>query len=239
MKVMQDIIQYLIDLLKQFPAWLQMLLLPILIGIYYILRWIKGGRKSKLMIMLLIKKTVKSLSKKNLEYHDLFLSIEVYKNKLTTLNLGDKDKTDVFKVFFISQLNSVRDNILYFIKEKNYNNWKEDCFMLGLVNLMKKINEEAENNVLKTLSHMYADKDYLAIYNTVLLDEGGFGLYSQNDMNNILMYIEKLSKSAIFDSNYEKLSWYMDILDVTLQSSVLKAEENFRGFNGNFEKHFK
>jgi len=221
--------------IKTLPIWAQIISLPLLTFAYLVTKNIFKNKTLSEKILKIKRKNIKSFDK-NLDYHDLFVYILRYKEKVTYFNFGDDNKNYIFKTILTCKLEAIESNLKIFLKDKDYEKFKPECLALSLMTITTSSIAEYERNIKERLNAKYPTKNTKLIYNYVMESPQGFNTYHKNNIEYLMLTIDKISNSKLLDNNYERMSWYMDTVGIAVQIAVLDAERTFVEFNGNFHK---
>ena len=236
---MQDSYNMLIEFFKSLPTWGKISVLPFMFLTYLLFKYIIKNKKAQISLLVVLKKFIKNLSRKDLHSHFLFIDIEKLQQKTLSLNFNDANKNFIFQTILICNIEAVKAKVNNFLDSKNYYKFDNKCLAYALIKLTIDIVKEYEDAVFKKIEEHYRTKDYVKIYNVVMDSPNGFKSYNQEHVDMLIMHIEKISYSSAFDDNYEKMSLFLDMIDIVLQMSMLKVEKTFKDFNGEFHDLFK
>jgi hypothetical protein len=233
---MQEFTDALIEFFKSLPLWGKLVILPFILLTYWLVRLLKVNRKTQINILIILKKFINNLSRKDLQSHYLFINLELYRQKVKSLNFGDSNKDFIFKCILNNKIESTKENLLDFVEKKNLYKFDNKCLSISLIKLIDKIIEQYEGNIFNEIKSKYNDKKYSEIYELVMDSDKGFNHYHRKNIGTLYKQIDKLSYSSYLDDNYEKISMFFDMIDVAMQSALLDVEITFKGFNGDFNK---
>jgi len=237
---MQELIDALVEFFKTLPLWGKIALLPILLFAYWLAKSIGSSKKSQINLLIVIKKFIANISRKDLHSNFLFVNLELYKNKIKSLSFNDENKDFIFKTILQCKIVAIEDKLKRFLDRKDIYKLCTKDLSVELIRLTDDIIQEYDLNIRKKIKERYLTKDYNAIYELVMNSESGFNNHHSKNVQTIYMYIGKISNSILYlDDNYEKISMYFDMVDMAIQTALLDVETVFKAFNGRFSKLMK
>lgn len=231
----QEFITSIWEFLKTLPIWAQIIVIPLLTLTYFISKNIFKSKSLSDKILSLKRNNLKKLDK-NLEYHNLFLNIKILREKVNKFNFNDKHKNIIFKTILICKLNSIENLLKKFLTSREFYKFETKCLTQSLMKLTIDTIHDYEYSIKKEIDKYYSHKNPKFIYNYVMNSEHGFNAYHKNNISHLILAIAKISTSDILDNNYERVSWYMDMVNIAVQVAILDFEKAFISFNGNFHK---
>ena len=221
--------------LDSFPPIIKLMVFPFLFILFFILKLIKAKKKNK-VIFSLIKKIINRIVRQNLEYHNVFISLNINISKISNIDLKNKNKTKVFKILLNTQLAEIKKLLIEIMGFKNIKSLNSENLYLKICKAMLTHNSAFKTQVNAKIHTKYPNIDSKKL---TYLIAGNANKELTMSMNTLLLYVEKLANSTIYDDNYERITAFFDMVDTIITALMLDAENNFTNFNGNFDSFFK
>jgi len=212
----------------------------------YIVFKIISYEKIKDAIALKISANRYKKSRINLKKHHIFLHEALMRNKANSIIFKNEPiKSRVFQEFFKTKLEVDIERIKNFLEldYKKHSSSELYFAMLSLINEMQEsfnkqikikltsLCEKLNNNLSLRNSKACSKK----LYEYIMNSPKGFLEFRNYRIENLLIEMELIKNSPIYDDNNERLYHFLDILNSSINKSILRAGKIFEDFNGEIE----
>lgn len=240
---MDKVLNKLLENVEKLPIPWQFVFL-FTITFFISIRKILSNKKVQTFIMERLNNRVKSLSKGDLNLHDIFTKKNVLRNHINHIRFKEKEKTKVFHIILNSRMDTILKQVnLYLNKDEIYESHpkKLSSYILDILTSTVKLYDTV---ILDNLSKEYGESTAKDIFDFVMNRDGGFREYRADKINHLIYQVETyLPTSQIFDNNLERVEYFLSELYYVLRVIIIQTEKDFRDFNGHIlkiiEKHNK
>ncbi len=194
------------------------------------------------------------ITKDKLKKHQLLISQPVLKSKIDNIRFEDAPfKTDIFKIFFKVKLTVDIIKVKDFIKRDFNDLCKEELF-IEQTKLTEDLKQTFNNDIKPALKELcerelsqFTSFEFARqqskecsekIYQHVMYSENGYEQARNKRIETLIEYTALIRDSIAFDTNNERNYHFLDILNALISQSILRAEHDFKGFNGVIENIF-
>jgi hypothetical protein len=191
------------------------------------------------------------ITKDKLKKHQLLISQPVLRSKIDNISFDHAPlKTDIFKTFFKVKLTGDIQKIKEFLKRDFKKISKEELFTQQ-TNLLEGLKETFNNEIIPALNELcerelskstsfefanrYASDCSRQIFRHVMYSENGYEQARNKRMEVLIEYTALIRDSIAFDNNNERNYHFLDILNSLISQAILRAEQDFKDFNGEIE----
>lgn len=200
-----------------------------------------------------IEKRSLRVNRSKLKKHPLFEKRDEYLYRLKSIRFpGEHFKTVIIRLFISTKI-EINTKIMYnFI---NYDNMKLSKMELKMTmhEAVDKVVHDFDNLIrleLKNVIEMYVAfhrKDYTdddlnefteKLYEQVMFSEFGWVTKRNHRVKDVRKYIKNASINDIYNSNYERMKYLLDVMNFMIDNLITDSLETFAYFNGTIEKMF-
>jgi len=232
---MTELFKILAKNIQQLPTLVQLLIVPVFIGLYMLLRSLLANKDIQSSFALRLMKFQRRISKDDLLLHALFINAETYKQKVTRFRFDDYRKRELLKIVLTEKINIVCKQCEILINDDSYEKANKRVLYKKLSDATQEMVRLYEQSILSQYMKLYP-KTGREIFELVMHSENGFNVYHAQNVIHLFKTLETISTSEIFDNNKERLSMYLNEIDNALNAAVYDTEIVFRNLNGNLTK---
>jgi hypothetical protein len=226
----------------------------LLLAIFFLIRKLLNNEKVSESIGIWFTKRTIKISSMSLKKHPFFLSQPLLRNKINNLIFTEAPyKTIVFKAFFEVKLFVDITKVKEFVIKDFSTIDKDELFLLqdelvqtlrnsfdeNIISELEKVCER-EISEMTSFDHAQMQKGICArkVFNHVMYSKNGYEESRNKRLESLTEYMELIRDSITFKDNNERNYHFLDLLRSFMHNAILKAEQDFKSFNGDIEKFF-
>jgi len=226
----KNIIDYLINFLKNLPIHAQVLFLTIIGPLAWLGYHITKNKDFRTDILMFAAKTNlrrDKLDRGMLLKHDLFLSRPLFNRYISNILFKEKDKEWLFDTILKHKIDHVISSAEHFIRN---NHIETDSALLKfqMNELLDNMISAYEAEILTQFIQRYGHTCGNELFDYVYYE--GFRKYHNNNVKHILTTIDKLSSSSNA-VNFKLYSFLLNLY-IALDMAIYDCEQVFKDFNG-------
>ena len=234
---MKEIFNFITEITNGIPPLVRTIIIFILGGISFLIYQYIKNEKFRNSIL----NFRKSSKKINLLEHDLFYKEKYFLSAINNIEFkNEKIKTDLFRILLKEKIKtSIELTKQFIIDTAGKNIYKNDfnkMFFDLKVNIENIINEY-EKRILTSFEVYFVKKEY-GIYESKKVSKQLYNLLYisfRENHNLVLNFILQTLKQNILSNGFskeQKLYFYLNVIDFTLEVAVSECERSFNKLNG-------